>query len=227
MFRTDALFMRFSKKLDKEKGSFTIEASLIFPVIFILTVLLIFISIYIYEKVTLYYAASQAAERAAYYWNNSHQDPVTGEFSLNEYDGLYWRMNDDRIIEGLLNIVSNKPSLTIQLNDLSGSNDELARKKLIRTAGTIAKEIQGTITYQNHLLERKIIVELESPLKIPAFVGNLIGHIIKAKAEATVTDPVEFIRTVDLLRYYEQIFSQHKEKAKEILKLQKKKEESK
>ena len=51
-------------------------------------------------------------------------------------------------------------------------------------------------------MERKILVQLEYPLKVPDFVGQLIGDKVQAEATATITDPVEFIRTVDLVALY-------------------------
>lgn len=54
-----------------EKGMFTIEASLIFPTIFIVTLALILFSLVVYEKVVVYEKAHLIAERTSFTWDNS------------------------------------------------------------------------------------------------------------------------------------------------------------
>src|SRR5699024_10110156 len=88
-----------SKFNREEKGSFTIETTLIFPTIFIITIIIIFLSIVIYEKVVVYQKAYVVAERIAFTWDNSKKEINNGSFAENEYtsmsgmDGLYWRTN--------------------------------------------------------------------------------------------------------------------------------------
>src|SRR5699024_10636562 len=87
---------RFRKN---EKGMFTLEASLIFPIIFVVTISLILFSLVFYQKVVVYQKANMIAERTAYTWDNSQKDFNTGSFAENQYssmdagDGLYWRTN--------------------------------------------------------------------------------------------------------------------------------------
>lgn len=215
---------KYRSRKDNE-GSFTIEASLVFPMILLLIVAFILISIYIYQKVTLYYIASQAAERAAFVWDNSSRDLLTGEYlNLNTevaYDGLYWRLTDDRILDLLLSNFADYRSSEVLIGSgiqTEETDEDLPLKKMQRVAKIIPEGISGTISYHNNLAERKITVELESPLKIPSFVGNLIGDKIKAKASATITDPVEFTRNIDFVRIYGQWLLKNRDKVKGILK---------
>lgn len=200
-----------------ERGSFTIEASLIFPIVFLLTVSFLFISIFMYQKVTLFYIASQAAERAAHNWNNSYKDPFTGEFQMGESDGLYWRLTDDRLLDLLLGLNSRYEPVHVTLGSQTSSN-RLPQQKLQKMANKIPNGIKGKMIYQNSISKQSIIVELESPIKIPSFVAHLIGDKVSARASANVNDPVEFIRTVDLVLNYSDIL---KEQAGKILKRQK------
>lgn len=200
-----------------EKGNFTIEASLIFPIIFLLTVSFLFISIFMYQKVTLFYIASQAAERAAHSWNNSYKDPFTGEFQMGKSDGLYWRLTDDRLLDLLLGLNSRYEPAHVTLGSPTSSN-RLPQQKLQKMANKMPNGINGKLIYQNSIYKRSIIVELESSLNMPSFVGHLIGDKISARASASVSDPVEFIRTVDLVLNYSHIL---KDQAGKILKKQK------
>lgn len=84
-----------------DKGSFTIEASLIFPMLLIITLSLIFFSLVIYYKSVLQYDANRIADQVAFSWNNSSKDLQTGEFNtyttdLN--DGLYWRLTGNNFL---------------------------------------------------------------------------------------------------------------------------------
>jgi len=191
-----------------QSGSFTLEASLVFPVIMILLIVLIYTSIFTYQRVLLYYVASDLAETVAFTWDNSNKDNI-GAFSIGEYDELYWRLTDDQILELVLGRTANYHAAEVPI--LSGINSQeqntqqtdemsLPELKLSKALQNVPKGLSGTIRYQNNLIEKKIIVRLYSPLKIPLFVGKLLGEEIVVEAEAVITDPVEFIRTVDLIR---------------------------
>ncbi|MGP3787060.1 TadE/TadG family type IV pilus assembly protein [Paenibacillus sp. 1A_MP2] len=87
--------------MKKEEGSFTIEASLVFPIVLFILVLLLFFSMYMYQKTFLNQHAYAASERAAYSWDNSHKQAMTGEVVAGEHDNLYWRLTDDRLLGAL------------------------------------------------------------------------------------------------------------------------------
>ena len=88
--------MNFSRvsRFKKEEGSFTFEASLVFPIVLFILVLILFFSMYMYQKTFLNQHAYAASERAAYSWDNSHKQAMTGEVVAGEYDNLYWRLTD-------------------------------------------------------------------------------------------------------------------------------------
>lgn len=221
-----SLFRLLSIKnsLKSEKGSFTIEASLVFPVIFLLVLSFIFISIFIYEKASLYYIASTVAERAAYNWNNSFKSTSTGELELGSYESrLYWRLADDKILDSLLSLSNNYQPIEFNINEDYVFLDSLPEKKLLLSAKNIPEGINGKLIYQNNI-QRKVIVELESSLRVPSFVVNLIGSRIKARAYSTITEPVEFIRTIDFLRNYSYLLEKNKDTVKNVLNKQIEKE---
>ncbi len=217
MIRTNSVkgFMK------SKEGSFTIEASLVFPIIFLLVLSMIFISMYIYQKASLYYIASCTADRIAFNWNNSYKDFSTGEVAFGKYeDSLYWRLTDDRLLDSLLVLTNDYKPIEVNINDNNSIGDSLPENKLINNAGYLPNGVNGKIIYHNYV-QREIIVELESQIKIPIFIANLVGDKINARAESTITEPVEFIRTIDFVRRYSHILEENKDKVKDILSKQK------
>lgn len=178
----------YFKKIHKEeKGSFTLEASLLFPILIILVLLFIFFSLVMYEKVTLQYKANQVASQLAHSWSSSTQDLKTGAMGESDYvtnnsDGLYWRLTGNNFLA--------KVGVDIGDNGLVGSK--------ISRAGSYAENV----TYENGLFGQKIIVTLEKQLSLPQFVTSLFGI---DKLETTVSYPVieqvEMIRNTDLMLY--------------------------
>lgn len=163
------------------KGSFTIEASLVFPIILFTTLLILFFCMYQYQNTMLKQAASKTSERASYSWDNSHKEPVTGAFAQEENDGLYWRLTQDDMLSKLFGWAGAASSAEV----------------------SIPGEMSGNITYNNQLMIRRIKTTLSRPVSFGALEREL-GHPLQAEvsAGAVVVEPVEFIRNVELLRYY-------------------------
>src|SRR5699024_12202435 len=94
---------RFLKKLkQREDGVFTLEATILFPIILIITMTFIFFSLVIYQKAMLTHSANTVAERLAFVWDNSYKDINSGEFdkypTFDGGDGLYWRTFDNQYL---------------------------------------------------------------------------------------------------------------------------------
>lgn len=224
-----AIYKKLQKIGKNEKGSFTLEASLIFPIILLLTAALILISVFIYERVYLYYIAATTAERTTYSWNNSNKDPLTGEFALGSYDDLYWRLTDDNLFGFFMQSEQGGSTLKVSIDgnsntSLVGTNNSgsLAENKLQRSLVLIPDGINGTSTYRNIVVDKKVSVYLENPIKITSPLAQIIGDKISVNASSTITDPVEFIRTTNLIVSNLDRLGD-KDKAKSILSKKKKK----
>lgn len=195
--------MKWLRSLLREaKGSFTIESSLIVPIIFIITLVLIFGSLFFYQKAGLYYIASTVADRTAYVWDNSYKDARTGEFELGQNDGLYWRLSHDSVSDMFGFIVQNDPSTFKfpEQNTEIGLSGPL--KKLQNGAKQLTEGLTGTLTYTHHLLDRRVKVELQSWFHLPLFAEAYLPDIIHAEASSGIVEPVEFIRSIDLVSTY-------------------------
>ncbi|HEY0828980.1 MAG TPA: hypothetical protein VGE40_12855 [Bacilli bacterium] len=192
------------RRIEEEQGSFTIEASLVFPIIFITTVSLLFMSMYVYQKVVTYSTAALIAERTAFAWNNSYSNPVTGAFYIHEYDNLYWRNFDDSV-SGIFQFLFTYTPTEVKFTagEEISRESSLPRKKLAKAIQFMPDGYKARITYTHHLFDRKISVQLRSSFKFPAFVESFIGNdTVDSLASSKVIDPVEFIRNINLTRTY-------------------------
>lgn len=184
-----------------ERGSFTIEATIVFPVIFITTIIFIFFSLYMYQKVTLYYVATQAAERAAFVWDNSHKDPITGVLAdPTAHDGIYWRLFNDNITNVVTSHFGAPLTVTFEAANKGSvsAGGSLPQKKLGKIAQTIPSGISGDIVFDNQFISREVTVTLNKPIRAPSFVLKALGtEEVRVSANAKIIEPAQYVRNVD------------------------------
>jgi hypothetical protein len=188
-----------------QRGSSSIEATIIFPVIIIILIVMLFLSLFVYERVFLYYTASLATERAAYVWDNSQKDPKTGEIisdSDKDFDWLYWRTISNAYFRWV-NFFGFDGSVTVDVKEAgkSGFFTSLTEKKL-KKALAPENSFSGTMT-SNVAIKHEISAELQSMILMPEFAKSLIGSDTPvAEAKACVVEPAEFIRLIRLISKY-------------------------
>ncbi|MEY9093375.1 TadE/TadG family type IV pilus assembly protein [Paenibacillus sp. RC84] len=181
-----------------QSGNFTLEGTLLFPVVILITLTLIIFGMFVYNRVALQQQAGVASERAAFSWNNSRKDPATGAFTPGAGDGLYWRLTQDGIL-GIFGY-SGKTSVFQVPGTSDGSGPA---GKLSRAAALLPPGVHGSMSYVNHIWERKVSAELVEPFRTRSFMpGNVIRDQVTGQGISHVVDPVELIRTVDLTRSY-------------------------
>ncbi|MFB5762848.1 TadE/TadG family type IV pilus assembly protein [Paenibacillus medicaginis] len=191
------------KRLQEEEGgSFSLEASLVMPVILLLIFVLLFFCIYLYQKTILVQLSSTASERSAYSWDNSHKDPVHGTFEQGERDSLYWRLKDDAALGALFGWAGANNEVKVSIIDAAGDDSPLAAKKMLQAAEGIPWGLDGEMSYRNNLIMRKITTNLENMAEIPLLNSVMSEPEMKSSVWVSIVDPVEFIRTVELTRYY-------------------------
>ncbi|MED1561339.1 hypothetical protein AJ85_17575 [Alkalihalobacillus alcalophilus ATCC 27647 = CGMCC 1.3604] len=188
----ELIHKRLKRFKDDQSGVFTIEASMLFPIILIITMCLIFFSLFIYQKSVVQYQANKIADQVASSWTNSQMDPKTGEFStyttFDGGDGLYWRTAEASFLDFL-----NIPSV--------GTNraaDKLRPELEDAALGNVTVEMKPQLFGFN-----AIVVTVEQPLSFPSYVTDLFGVTeIKAQSQRPITEPVEWIRNVDFAVYF-------------------------
>lgn len=184
--------------LKDDRGSFTIEASFVFPSLLIFTLLGVFFCIIIFQLGTANYVAQKAAAQTAYTWNNSHKDLVTGEFGKEYYsgldtggDGLYWRLTDNNIL-----------SIFGIGGSFSGEGESLTGKKTGKAEDKYNGSITVDVSYKNKLIYSEVEATAESALYLPSFMISMIGSgTVKATSTHVVTDTPELVRTFNFTKY--------------------------
>jgi len=193
-----------------ESGSAAVESAIVFPAVFMAVLALVFGAMIFHERVLLFCSASAAAERAAFRWDNSHRDPVTGVAPAGRYDPLYWRLTDDGLLQSIFGLDGGaEEGAAIELppgGAAGGRQDSLIAVKLLNGAGRVPDKYDGQAAYRRQLPLKLVAVELET-FDIPPGAARLTGISgIRAAASAPVSDPVELIRTIDLARHYAERF---------------------
>lgn len=162
-----------------ESGQFTIESTIIFPLLFIITISCLFITIGAARHVGLAIDATTAATRATFSWTNSYKDPLTGSYHPGLYDDLYWRISNDR------------------------SGSPLSIKKVSSALALIPEKVVDQGQFNNYLLQRDVRVDVNVPFLVPKFIGKLYGsRELNGNGHSIVSEPVELIRQVELARTY-------------------------
>ncbi|SDN82129.1 TadE-like protein [Paenibacillus sp. yr247] len=185
---------------DEEEGSFTLEASLVFPLILLCTVTLLFVGMYAYQKVFVQQIARTAAERLAFTWDNSHKDLVTGNYNPSETDGLYWRLTKDSVSDLFGMLTGSGTSEVVIPSGIASGHVE---SKLAKSSALLPKGMTGTAKYSNYLFDHQVEVKLKKPFLIPPALRQWLDSKKTAgRAVSHVVEPVELIRLTDITRSY-------------------------
>ncbi|WP_121604566.1 TadE/TadG family type IV pilus assembly protein [Virgibacillus sp. Bac332] len=182
--------------LKDDKGSFTIEASLVFPALLVFTLLGVFFCIIIFQIGSANYTAQKAAAQTAYVWNNSNKDLTTGEFGKKYYggldkggDGLYWRLVDNRILQ-IFGIDGGFPG------------ESLSGKKTGKAENAFKGSVDVDITFNNNIAFSYVEAKAKSALYIPSFVKSILGSDnVEATSTHIVTESPELIRNFNFAKY--------------------------
>jgi hypothetical protein len=180
-----------------------VEASLVLPVVLMVTVLLLFLCLYIYQQSMLVQASAAASERTAYSWDNSHKIAASGSVEQGRHDALYWRLTDDNVVGTLFGLAGGNSTRSITLPQGEAEGGELPELKMSKGGMAVPSSMAGEMRYTNQLLIRKVTTSLNEQVSLTPISRMLDdGGRIEVNSQSIVVDPVEFIRTVDLMRYY-------------------------
>ncbi|WP_062354515.1 TadE/TadG family type IV pilus assembly protein [Bacillus kwashiorkori] len=181
-----------------ERGAFTLEASLLFPIILILSLTVVFFFIVLYLHASTYHTASMVADRMVYSWNNSDKDIKTAEFSLytsnpNHPDGLYWRLFGNNFLDKFgIKLSNDNGTVTRKINRINSMN--LSSENI-------------DVHFDNTITGGKVTVTVQKSIHLPNYFLNLFGldsNAVGSSVTKSVHDPVELIRTTDFVFHYTQ-----------------------
>lgn len=206
-----------------EAGSITLEASLVVPVVFSLTLAVIVFAVWMLDRALNYYTASAESSKAAFAWSHSSAELSTGAYPPGAYDGLYWRLLDDALLAGLFGWDSGERGIRVEVGDPHSGDASLAESKLHKSAARLSAWPQGAVTYRNQVWKRELIVE-GGEGRLPLSLPGLRGLGGSFETAALVTEPAEWVRSFELIRYYRNKFKaldkgseSYREKASDIL----------
>lgn len=162
------------------KGSFTVEASIFFSLVFLLLVVLVYAFIIMYQYTTLQSVANEAANRGAAYYVKQFEEGTKWPRKKNPY----WRIFDTNDLEKKTKIES------YSLKELEPS--------IVNT-----EKFASADTFYNILI-KQFRLGLEEKYPLP--VGELLAVfgispklVLKAEASCPLEDNAEFIRNLDMV----------------------------
>ncbi|MFD0961197.1 TadE/TadG family type IV pilus assembly protein [Paenibacillus chungangensis] len=195
--------------LSGDCGSYTLESAIVFPLLFAVVLLFLALGLYLNQKVVAVYAAAITSERAAFAWDNSHRDPASGILLRPNYDGLYRRLGTDGTIASLFGLAGDNGRTVIPLPvDKANSSDDngLTTRKLLNAAWWMnGSELayKGEISYGvsglTGAVESRLVQTVVSKL---SWKSGEMSEGREVVYSGSVVDPVEFMRSVELVRYY-------------------------
>lgn len=174
-------------RVKNHKGSITVEAAVIVPIVIIAVMVVLHIVLLIFQSCIMYVAANKISERAAAVWQKPNIAFETGKTTKSDIEELelYRRWN--------FNNSADKRELQEYAIDM------------LRSASILKSEdIKVDILYQNTIVSQKITVKLSASYTNP--LGGLTGAWglggrtqLNAQSQSVVDDPVEFIRNSDFI----------------------------
>lgn len=175
-------------KVRRNKGSMTVEASIVIPMVLGTVMLLIYMGLLVYQHFFLQALANRAAERGAAVWSSPGKDIATG---LLHYGGdsraaLYWRIVDP------------------DKNDKIAKVREYILSELQAGVFVPTEEPQIDVSFSDYFVYKKLTVTIERRYWLPIAPILRLFHlsdryVITARAEASVNEPVELIRNTDFV----------------------------
>jgi len=181
----------------EERGSYSIEAALVMPLLLAIILLFIAAGTYMYQTVITYYSVSNAAERTAFSWDNSYRDYHSGIMLEHKYDPLYSRLASNGVLGALFQWsgITHKQHVSISDHNAVEQNSSTV-KKLQRAADWLSEKelgLTGGIEHDQQILSPAIEVKVDKQAR---------SSIESYASRSIIVDPTEFIRNVHLFSYY-------------------------
>ncbi len=185
-----------------EKGSMTVEASVVVPCVLLVLAALIYICLILYQQAYIQSVASTAAERGASAWNNVSKDMYMEQVDSGELNSnpLYWRLT-----EGLSTDMRREKTdkvnkfvrYSIARYSLLGKRPDADYTQYNLKNLTVKCVLKDCAIYKR--LEVKVAEKYDLPFKAWLKPFGMGGEFyISASAGAFINEPAEFIRNTDL-----------------------------
>ncbi len=174
-------------RVNHRKGSITVEAAVIVPIVIIAVMVVLHIVLIIFQSCIMHIVANNISERAAAVWQKPYISFETGKTTKSDIAklGLYRRWDF---------------SSSVDQGELQERGINMLKKASILKSEDVSVDIQ----YQNTVISQKVIV------KLSAGYTNPLGGLTRAwglgsktqlnvQSQSVIDDPVEFIRSSDFI----------------------------
>lgn len=190
------------------RGSITVEATIIFPVVLFCVAALIYASMILYQVAYIQSLADKASQRGAAMWIKPAQDKYDvymGRVTLSDIKERdpYWRFVDGKYSDKLQKV---EEYVKLQINAFSvlDPSSEAVPGSPTSPAKITPDAVNVKVDLENFVIYKKLVVTIENKYKLP--VGNMLKPFglseyitISAKSESVINEPAEFIRNTDLI----------------------------
>ncbi|MCX7921387.1 MAG: pilus assembly protein [Clostridia bacterium] len=191
------------KKLNNDhRGSLTVEAALIVPVMLLCVVAVIYICILLYQQVYVQSLASDAAERGAAVWTNPSKDMFMEQIKKEQMKqtSLYWRLfESDSKKEEKRKRIKEYVNYQIQKYSILGRNNSDNKNNQLNF-----DNVKVECKTEDWIVYKKLVVSIDH--KYPMPFGKMLSNFgidanytVTGKAEVVINEPTEFIRNTDFL----------------------------
>lgn len=169
---------RIGRVLRGEAGSFTIEATLVFPILLMLSLVLLLLPLYLYHQVDTQQVTSRAVLESSEAWVDRADALLAGEAAWLREEGLYWRWTSSE----------------------SGG-------ALSSAEAAVPDRFVGGLSLQRGFLLSSVLGQYQGEFDFPQLWRQQPVQTV-GRSEAEITDPVEWLRTLDSVQVYGKVLQQ-------------------
>jgi len=196
-----------------EHGTATLEATLVFPLIIAVIVIMMLAAVYAYQLVYVQYISLTAAERASYQWDARDREFHTAQIEgMYEY-GLYEHELSIMLLRGLLPLPVSEWNNEFTVSSSAATmqrNGKLLNDKLAKTEAYLVENgvgMAGRMKLYQHRLMPHISLELTRDIAPLFWQQSELLPSPHYSARYAIHAPTQFIRNVDLFLYYAKRFA--------------------
>ena len=178
----------FFRKNSLKKGSITVEASIVVPIVIFSIIAVILMGLILYQRAVLQSIADKAVREGAASWESLSADTATGKTNISGLDdnGLYWRLFEADSEEKRVRLERYTEAL-------------LARKNILKPESRSTSAV-----VRDYIIYKRLELSIEYSYRLPGgAVMRIFGSDgrlrLKVTSFAVIDDPAELIRNTDFI----------------------------
>jgi|GEM_PF-1030665 len=191
-----------------ERGSASLEAVLVFPLIIAVIVIMMLAAVYAYQLVYVQYVSLTAAERASYNWDARDREFHTAQADSTQYYGLYEHEQAALLLKSLIPLSSEQLNVQHVIHSQAAmleKNGKLIQDKLAKTEAYIVgtdSNVTGNMGLSQHIFMTQMTISLKKNSSPLFWQQQILLPSPSYTAQYTIHAPTQFIRNIDLFLYY-------------------------